>query len=61
MFIIDDFDADALVKSFADAPHTALKRAREIMCVGHYDAEYGVSSIYSIYFVFSSTEVTSFF
>lgn len=46
-FLIDGFDADVFVNIFTDAPHTTLKRAREVMCEDHYDAEYGVPSIRS--------------
>ena len=46
-FVIDEFDADSFVNIFEDAPHITLKRARQIMCEDHYDADYGVPSIRS--------------
>ena len=45
--LIDDFDVDVFVNIFTETPHTTLKRAREIMCEDHYNANYGVPSIRS--------------
>ena len=45
--VIDGFDEFVLLNILVDCPQSTMKRAREVMCEGHYDQVYGVPSIRS--------------